>query len=60
MIKDLYFCFCSKTQYLFIINYRRAGEEIWGVLINGIGVKLLRYLNMWLMLFWRHSLIKIA
>ena len=27
MIKSLFFCFCTKTQYSFILNYRGVGQE---------------------------------
>ena len=28
MIKDLYCCFCTKTQYYFILNYRGVEEGV--------------------------------
>ena len=27
MIKSLFCCFCTKTQYFFILNYRGVGQE---------------------------------
>ena len=31
MIKKLYCCFCTDTQYSFILNYRGVGESVGGV-----------------------------
>ena len=53
-IKYLYCCFCAKTQYSFILDYRgvrEGGKGVKGVGINGFRGKLLKYLNMWVMLF---------
>ena len=53
MIKNLYCCLCTKTQYsFFILNFRGIVERVgvWEVLVNGVG-KLLKYFNMWVKLF---------
>ena len=60
MIKNLFYCFCAKTWYSFILNYRSVGDGVpgkKGVWEKWIRRKKLEFLNMWVKLFWRHSLI---
>ena len=69
MIKNVYFRFRTKTHYSVILDYRGVGKRfVWGG-IGGIRgerrlnklnqEKLLKYCNMWMMLFWGHSFVKI-
>ena len=54
--------FLNKNSVLFYPYYRYVGKEVFvggakEVLLNGIREKLLKYYNMWVMLFLEHYLI---
>ena len=44
MIKNLYCCFCTKTQYSTILIYRVVGEKGIKGVYQGNAMKLLKYL----------------
>ena len=57
MTKNLHCFFCAKTQYSFIlINWVLRERCVYVSSRDEIRGKLLKYLNMWVVLFWGHPL----